>query len=114
MNIADMPCQPSGHDPTGSPKSTQPPQPTAGSCNLPPFRQIDWFARGLRPSNWYEEYPRASALQWELAPHKASEAVGHFERLVNEEKQLFHTFNHEIDVLESNSDKAGGKTDIEH
>jgi hypothetical protein len=40
--------------------------------------------------------------------------VDHFERLVNEEKQLFHISNHNIDVLESNPDKASGKTDIEH
>jgi hypothetical protein len=104
MNIADMLCQPS--------ESPQPPQPTTGSCKLPPFRRVDWFFGGLRPPSWFEEYPRASALQWELAPHKASEAEHHFGNLVDEEKVLFATSDHKIDVLESNFDNASGKTDI--
>jgi hypothetical protein len=92
-----MLCQPS--------ESTQPLQPTiTGSCKLPPFH---------RPPSWFEEYPRASALHWELAPHKASDAGHHFGNLVDEEKVLFAASDHRIDILESNSDNASGKTDIE-
>jgi len=49
----------------------------------------------------YEEYPRPSALEWELMPHESIEAEKHYQRLQDLQDELFSDSKHEIKILES-------------
>ena len=49
----------------------------------------------------YEEYPRPSALEWELMPHESIEAEEHYQRLQHLQDDLFSDCKHEIKFFES-------------
>lgn len=101
--VSSLLCRPAGSEFTIPPESTE-------LCELAPLRQLGQLPKEFQPSSWFEEYPRPTALKWELAPHKASEAEHHFNRLEKEDDRLFNiSKNHKIRILDSDCDVESGK-----